>query len=534
MSSFRSLLPALQAVAARCPRTQTCTSLRTYATEAAANYDHKPSHYGQPLFQSHPHLPKTVRPNELTPGIPSEEYERRRKDLMDSLPSNSVVVLIAAPVKYMSGSIFYKYRQASDFWYLTGFEEPDSAVVLEKNSSSRGYRMTLFSNGKDSAKEKWEGPRTSFDDALNVFKADDALTIKAFPAQLRSMISLYSNVYIDLPQSPRKNARSTKSLLRYLSPPVNPRSEYETVVESLSSSRRKPLAPLIAQLRAFKSDCEQQVMRTAADISGRSLAKTMRFTRPGISESALAAHFEYLCCLSGSQRLAYVPVVASGPNALIIHYTSNNQVVQDGEMILMDAGCEYNGYASDITRTYPANGAFTPPQKELYSAVLSAQKALVELCTEAEGLSLHDLHRKSCDLLRQELKQIGFALHTGDLERVLYPHFLSHPIGIDLHESLHSDRAELYVVLTVLASLDLEFTIHARLKAGMVITVEPGIYVPPTAQFPKYFHNIGIRIEDDVLVGENHPVVLSVSAPKEVCPDILSLLDKLKTSRAQI
>jgi intermediate cleaving peptidase 55 len=256
---------------------------------------------------------------------------------MDSLPSNSVVVLIAAPVKYMSGNIFYKYRQGSDFWYLTGFEEPDSAVVLEKNASSRGYRMTLFSNGKDSAKEKWDGPRTGFDDALNLFKADDALTIKAFPAQLRSMISLYSNVYIDLPQSPRKNARSTKSLLRYLSPPVNPRSEYETVVESLSSSRRKPLTPLIAQLRAFKSVCEQQVMRMAADISGRSHAKTMRFTRPGISESALAAHFEYLCSLSGSQRLAYVPVVASGPNALIIHYTSNNQVVQDGEMILMDA-----------------------------------------------------------------------------------------------------------------------------------------------------------------------------------------------------
>lgn len=175
--------------------------------------------------------------------------------------------------------------------------------------------------------------RTSFDDVLNIFNADDALTIKAFPAQLRSMISLYSNIYIDLPQSSRKNVRSTKSLLRYLSPPVNPRSEYETVVESLSSSRRKPLAPLIAQLRAFKSTCEQQVMRMAADISGRSLAKvtdlechhattfesdmvlalqTMRFTRPGISESALAAHFEYLCCLSGSQRLAYVPVVASG------------------------------------------------------------------------------------------------------------------------------------------------------------------------------------------------------------------------------
>ncbi|OJA18355.1 hypothetical protein AZE42_00732 [Rhizopogon vesiculosus] len=465
-SSFRSLLPAFRAVATRCPRSQTYMPFRTYATEVV-DHDHKPSNYGQPLFQSHPHL------RELKPST-SLHTPHQRQD-----------------------RLHYKYRQASDFWYLTGFEEPDSAVVLEKNSSSRGYRMTLFSNGKDSAKEKWEGPRTGFDDALNIFKVDDALTIQSFPDQLRSMISLYSNIYIDLPQSSRKNVRSTKSLLRYLSPPVNPRSEYETVVESLSSSRRKPLAPLIAQLRSIKSVCEQEVMRTAADISGRSHAKTMRFTRPGISESALAAHFEYLCCLSGSQRLAYVPVVASGPNALIIHYTSNNQLVQDGEMILMDAGCEYNGYASDITRTYPANGSFTAPQKELYSAVLSAQKALVGFCTETEGLSLHDLHRKSCDLLKQELKQIGFTLHTGDLERILYPHFLSHPIGIDLHESSHSDRGE-------------------TLKAGMVITVEPGIYVPPTAQFPKHFHNIGIRIEDEVLVGEKHPVVLSVSAPKEI------------------
>jgi intermediate cleaving peptidase 55 len=270
---------------------------------------------------------------------------------MDGLPSNSVVISVAAPIKYMSGNIFYKFRQASDFWYLTGFEEPDAAVILEKTSTSRGYRMTLFSNGKDSDKEKWEGARTSFNDALSIFKADDAMSIESFPSHLKSLSSLYSNIYIDIPSSPSKRSpRTTKSLLRYLSPPVQPRSGYEMVVESLSSSRRSPLAPLVAKLRAFKSEREQQVMRAAADISGRAHAKTMRFTRPGMSESAIAAHFEYLCCLGGSQRLAYVPVVASGPNALIIHYTSNNQMVQDGEMVLMDAGSEYNGYASDISQ----------------------------------------------------------------------------------------------------------------------------------------------------------------------------------------
>ncbi|KAI6168908.1 peptidase M24 [Pisolithus thermaeus] len=475
---------------------RTCgRGLRALATEAGSAQDLKPSNYGQPLFPSHPHL---VRPHELTPGIPTDEYERRRKALMDSLPSDSAVVLVAAPIKYMSGSASYKFRQSSDFWYLTGFEEPESAVILEKVSNSRGYRMTLFSSGKDSAKEKWEGARTSFEDVLANFKADNALPIHAFPSQLKSLASIYSNIYIDLPNaSTKRSPRTVRSLLRYLSPSAQSRSEYESVVDSLSIPRRQPLAPLIAKLRSIKSECEQRVMRTAADISGHAFAKTMRFTQPGVSESAVAAHFEYLCSLSGSQRLAYVPVVASGPNALIIHYTSNNHIVQDGELILMDAGCEYNGYASDITRTYPASGSFTSAQRDLYTAVLTAQKALVGLCTEATSLSLHELHRRSCDLLRVELNQLGFRLHTGDLERVLYPHFLSHPIGIDLHESANSDRGE-------------------QLKAGMVITIEPGIYVPPVPQFPKSFHNMGIRIEDEVLVGKEHPIILSVAAPKEI------------------
>jgi len=268
-------------------------------------------------------------------------------------------------------------------------------------------------------------------------------------------------------------------------------------VEALSGNKRKPLAPEVGRLRTIKSRWEQGVMRAAADISGRAHAKTMRFSRPGISEAALAAHFEYNCSLSGSQRLAYVPVVASGPNALIIHYTSNNHILREGEMVLIDAGCEYNGYASDITRTYPSSGTFTPAQAELYTALLSAQKALCALCTESSGISLHGLHRRSCQLLKRELNQIGFGLQTGDLERVLYPHFLSHPIGIDLHESSHFDRS-------------------GGLKEGMVVTIEPGVYVPPSKNFPYHFRDMGIRIEDEVLVGKDYATVLSVNAPKEI------------------
>ncbi|KAJ7762729.1 peptidase M24 [Mycena maculata] len=498
---------------ARCSRARIT---RRYATVAAEVL--KPSAFGQPLFQSHPHL---VRDAELTPGFTAQEYETRRRNLMDSLPDSSIVVAVAGVVKYMSGQIFYKFRQASDFWYLTGFDEPNAAVILEKTSTSRGYRMTLFSAGKDSAKEKWDGARTGLNEAAAIFRADDARSIDHFASHLRSVLSIYSNVFVDVPPShapkPAKSSRfSSKAILNYLSPPLTPRTEYDSVVDALSSSARKPLSPKIAQLRAIKSEAELRVMRQAADISGRAHAKTMRFARPGLSEAALAAHFEYLCSLAGSQRPAYVPVVASGANALIIHYTSNNHLTRENEVLLMDAGCEYNGYASDITRSFPVSGTFTPPQRALYAAVLSAQKALVALCTEAAGLGVHAIHAQACALLRAELRQVGLDVQRDDLERVLFPHYVAHQIGLDLHESTHLDRS-------------------ARLKAGMVITIEPGkplplsqrsiffqlslsagIYVPPSPSFPKHFHNIGIRIEDEVVVGKEHPVVLSVAAPKEI------------------
>ncbi|EJD00812.1 peptidase M24 [Fomitiporia mediterranea MF3/22] len=464
---------------------------RGYASQLNTPSFTKPSPFGQPYYLSHPNL---VKKNEVTPGFTLAEYRSRRARLMEKLPESSMVVAVAANVQYMSGEIFYKFRQASNLWYLTGFQEPESAVILENTSS--GCKMTLFCRGKDPAKEKWEGSRTDFDMVAKIFGADDVLSIDDFPSYLKSMSSCYPYVYADSANS-SKRGRQQKSILNYLSSPSGSRNEYDGIINALSSSKRKNLAEGLGKMRAIKSEAEQRVMKEAAQISGRAHAKTMRFTKPGMSEAALAAHFEYICALNGAQRPAYVPVVASGANALIIHYTANDQIVRDGEMVLIDAGGEYNGYASDITRTYPANGSFTEPQRDLYAAVLSAQKALVLQCTEAADVSLDALHRLSCTLLRTELNQIGFRLSVGDLERVLYPHYLSHPIGIDLHESKYFDR-------------------NAPLVSGMVVTIEPGIYVPPSPLFPKHFHDIGIRIEDEVLVGKEHPVVLSVAAPKEI------------------
>ncbi|CCM01030.1 uncharacterized protein FIBRA_03078 [Fibroporia radiculosa] len=457
---------------------------------------------------------------ELTPGIPTEEYERRRRALMQNLPPNSVVVCAAASVKYMSENIFYKYRQASDFWYLTGFEEPSSVLVLLSDpSSSRGYTYILFHAPSSATTAQWEGAKTSPEDVVRTFKADDARPIDELPSALHSLLVRRDYVYVDLPLgngSARSRGRtaSTRSLLKYLTKTSH---DNDALLDVLSgngpTAKRRPLAPEVGRLRAIKSECEHRVMREAADISARAHAKTMRFARPGLSEHALAAHFEYMCAREGAQRPAYVPVVASGPNAMVIHYTANNHVIRDGELVLIDAGCEYNGYASDITRTFPATGHFTSSQAALYSALLATQKAVVKMCTAKAGLSISQLHRRSVDLLKTELRQIGFDLDGMNGEaRIseLYPHSVGHPVGIDLHESSHFER-------------------NSPIKAGMVITVEPGVYVPPLSHYPKHFHNIGMRIEDEVLVGEEHPIVLSVNAPKEIadvegaCQGILGL-----------
>ncbi|KAG9125178.1 hypothetical protein FRC07_008655 [Ceratobasidium sp. 392] len=467
-----------------------------------------PERFGQPLHGSHPHL---IAAGELTPGIQAAEYHDRRRRLMDSLPAGSVVVSRAAMLKYMSGREYfpsnivctYKFRQASNFWYLTGIEEQNSAVILYKTSDPKGYRMHLFMRERDPHDELWNGPRTGVHQSRDIFGADEVSDINEFPRVLKSAIKKASHVYADLRpygDYPSKHTprRPSKTLLAYLARAVSS-PEDEAAEDILKRAHPQSLLDRLTPLRRIKSLAERKLMRQAGDISGAAHAKTMRFAKSANSEAQLAAHFEYLCALKGAQRPAYVPVVASGSNALIIHYTNNDCLLKEGELVLMDAGCEFNGYASDITRTFPVrpSGSFSAPQKELYAAVLSVQKELTALCTESARESLNSLHAKSVDGLGKALTRIGFDLGPGNrrLDR-LYPHFLSHPIGIDLHET-NGQR-------------------HHYLQEGQVVTIEPGVYVPPDPAFPKWFHNIGIRIEDEVLVERDLARVLTVNAPKEI------------------
>ncbi|GAA5869896.1 hypothetical protein JCM3774_000523 [Rhodotorula dairenensis] len=488
--------------------------------------------YGQPLPSTHPHL---LQPGELTPFISADEYHNRRKKLVDSLEDGAVVVIAGGKIQYMTQNIFYRFRQQSNMWYLTGFEEPDSAVVIEKNSSSRGYKMTLFCQPKDPYDELWNGSRTGLEGARTIFGADESCDSAHFGWRIKNLLTSNSSgpVYIDLPSHSvstfsRTRARSpSRTFLQYLSSAGSgkPVDESDEVMAALQKREVKSAASKVERLRLIKSDAEVKAMRKAADVSADAHSKVMRFAQPGQLESQLVAHFEYNTSMQGGSRPAYVPVCASGSQALTIHYVENNRPIKAGEMVLLDAGCEWGGYASDITRTFPVSGSFTTPQKHLYEAVLRVEKACIEQSTASADMTLEELHRLSVDLTRVELVDLGFNLRGGDLERILYPHFLSHPLGIDLHDTRTFGRDEKCVIaalrygtsrkalLLILSSCDRG---GLRIQAGMVITIEPGLYVPPLPHFPKGFHNQVVRIEDEVLVREDDCVVLSVDAPKEV------------------
>jgi len=266
-------------------------------------------------------------------------------------------------------------------------------------------------------------------------------------ASSNSFLTPSPPIYVDLPGvSPSSRTRTrpaTHSLFDYLNPDSN--SDADGVAAILAGHKGRTIksaAAAVERLRIVKSAAELAVMRKAADISCAAHAEVMRLCQPTsatapvpVTEHVLVTQFQHACAMAGAVREAYVPVCASGKSSLSIHYTANALPLVDGDAVMLDAGCEYGGYAADITRCFPVNGQFSGPQRDLYEAVLRVEKACIEMCTVAHDVSLDDLHRKSVELTRVELRDLGFNLRGGDLERTLYPHFLSHPLGVDLHDT---------------------------------------------------------------------------------------------------
>ncbi|KAL1917293.1 uncharacterized protein VTP21DRAFT_4949 [Calcarisporiella thermophila] len=460
------------------------SGIRKISTKASGKSERKQRLYGQPVPETHPHMMKR---GEITPGIPAIEYELRRSKLMSLLPENSVVISLGYRTRYMSNNVFYPFHQNTDFWYLCGFNEPDSALVLEKNSSSRGYKMILFVPPRHRDIEMWEGARTGIDGAIEKFGADEAYDTASFNRYIEEQLSRDTTrqLFLDIPP-----AEPSILSLETLATP-------HRAVSTAHDKSIRPLSPLIQELRLIKSRTESVLMRQAGEITAKAFIEGMRFTRPGMTEHQLHAKLDFECRVRGAQMLAYVPVVASGQNALTIHYVTNDMVMKDGDLVLVDAGGEYNGYVSDVTRTWPINGRFSDPQREIYQAVLNVQKQCIKLCTEKQNISLNGIHAQSERMLGEELSKLGIRVPERDLSTRLYPHHIGHYLGLDVHDTHDIDRVR-------------------RLREGMVVTIEPGLYIPFDDAYPKKYQGIGVRIEDNVLVGKEDPIILSVTAPKEV------------------
>ncbi|KKK23694.1 metallopeptidase family M24 [Aspergillus rambellii] len=462
-------------------------SHRGYASISAADLK-----FGQPLHETHPHI---LNPGQLTPGITALEYAHRRSRLANKLPKHAVAVLAAAEVTYRASGIFNEYRQDSNFFYLTGFNEPNALAIIVNDGSGDNHIFHLYVREKDPKAELWDGARSGTQAAIDVFNADESGDIERISDILPKVLSDATEIYTDIPAfSPGRS-----SLHRYL---YGPSGASEKLKKLVDRSKVKPLRPILNEMRVFKSEDEVVQMRRVGQASGRAFTESMRqtFTR----EKALTSFLEYNFKVNGCDHNAFVPVVAGGSNALSIHYTRNDDILLDGDMVLVDGGGEMGTYITDITRTWPINGKFSDPQRDLYNAVLNVHRSCVSLCRESAKLSLDRLHGIAERALRDQLQQLGFEI-SGDAMGILFPHHLGHYIGLDVHDCPGYSRGY-------------------DLKAGQCITVEPGIYVPDDDRWPEKFRGIGIRIEDSLCVGDDNPIVLTTEAVKEV-DDIEALRD---------
>lgn len=415
---------------------------------------------------------------DITPFV-----DRRRRLLAQMRAAGGgIAVLSTAPQAERNHDAEYPYRHDSDFYYLTGFIEPEAWLVLVAGATDRAI---LFCRAKNPEHEIWEGFRCGPDEAIARYGLDEAYAIDQLDTLLPALL-------LDQPMLYRPFA-ATGSAERKL-------RRWLAQAEQQGRGRRRPpahirdLRPVLAEMRVIKDASEIATMRQAARISAGAHARAMRAARPGLHEYQLEAELLYEFRRHGAQAPAYPSIVAAGANACILHYAAGDTVLRDGDLVLIDAGCEYDSYASDITRTFPANGRFTGPQRALYDLTVAAQQAAVQ--ATAPGRCWNDSHEAAVRVLAQGMLDEG--LLQGSLDGVLdsgahtqfYMHRTGHWLGLDVHDVGDYRQGALS---------DAERP-WRTLEAGMVLTVEPGIYVRAADDVPEPFWNIGIRIEDDALV----------------------------------
>jgi Xaa-Pro aminopeptidase len=402
-------------------------------------------------------------------------HQKRRTALLEQLDDGAVVIVSTNPEQLRNGDVHYPFRPHSDFWYLTGFTEPQTVAVFSKDT------YTIFLRDKDPAREIWDGKRLGISDAPQTLKADEAYNIDDIKHKLPLLIANATGLYYDF----------------------KPCTLDDEIIEILAKNHYQSLAEHVHEMRLTKDDEEIKLMQKAADISVAAHQLAMQKTQADLFEFEVASVFDAEFRKNNTEH-AYTPIVAGGENACVLHYIENNKVLNDGDLLLIDAGCEVEGYASDITRTFPVNGTFSKAQRQIYQIVLDAQLAAIE--SIKPGVMVVKPHQIATQVIQQGLIDLGILQAGGDLSQ-FYMHGTGHYLGLDVHDVGAYQKNDQ----------------HRQYEASMVTTVEPGIYIRKDDKINPIYWGIGIRIEDDVLITDNGNKVLTEALVKEI-DDIESLM----------
>jgi len=424
--------------------------------------------------------------------VPKDEFARRRQQLARIMGRDAIAILPAAPLQMRNSDVEHAYRQDSDFFYLTGFSEPEAVAVLMPGREQAEY--ILFVRERDAARETWDGRRAGPDGATADFGADDAFPIEDMDDILPGLIESRAKVFYTMGAYTEFDQR-TIGWVTGLRAQVKQGGHSPLEIVALEH--------VLHDMRLFKSRAELDLMRAAARIACRAHVRAMQRCRPGLNEFEIMADIIHEFRSSNADT-AYQPIVGGGENSCILHYRENDRALNDGDLLLIDAGCEYQCYASDITRTFPVNGRFTAEQRAVYEIVLEANLAAIEKVRP--GNHWNDPHDAAVRVVTQGLVKLGLlkgraaALKRDGAHRRFFMHRTGHWLGMDVHDVG-------------------DYKVGGEWRAfepGMVLTIEPGIYIPASLRgVPRRIRNIGIRIEDDEVVTRRGAEVITARAPKD-------------------
>ncbi len=433
-----------------------------------------------------PHTPTGSRPGDV--------FAARRARLMERLGEDAAALIISSPTSVRSNDTEFDYRANSDLWYLTGFEEPEAAALFLPSHPETPFVM--FVRPKDRAREIWDGWRVGVEDAPAQLGADGAYSIHELSEHLPKLLEGRSKLVYGLGWDEEMDRKVIRTVRKVQHIARRGKKAPRTIEDPMH---------VLHEMRLLKSESEIAVLRRACEVSAEGHLRGMGVTRPGMREFELQAEIEYVFRRSGATAPGYASIVGSGANACILHYIHNRRRMETGDLVLVDAGAEVGYYTGDITRTWPVNGTYTGPQREIYDLVLRAQMAVIDQVKP--GLLWHALHETAVRVLTEGLIELGVL--EGPLEKAIeektyrkyYMHGTGHWLGIDVHD---------------VGAYAHDGTPGRPLIPGMVFTVEPGLYFHPDEEgVPEAYKGIGVRIEDDILVTREGYEVLSDKVPKE-------------------